>query len=101
VNLTNNEIYSIKLTSGEELVTKVLRVEDNEVVVIQSPLSVAPGPQGFGLVTSLYTADPKSEARINSTGITIMAPTEATIRAKYIEATTGIKLPAEKKIILG
>ena len=100
MNLTNNEIYSIKLTSGEELVTKVLRVEDNEVV-IQSPLSVAPGPQGFGLVTSLFTADPKSEARINSTGITIMAPTEVTIKAKYIEATTGIKLPAEKKIILG
>ena len=100
IALKSNEVYTFKMNSGEEMVAKV-KQSGGDWIILEEPVSIAPGPQGMGLIPSLFTADPKSEARINSTGITIMAPTEATIKAKYIEATTGIKLPAEKKIILG
>ncbi len=87
------------MNSGEELVAKVTDYDDNSVV-INEPVSVAPGPQGLGLVPSLFTADPKAETRLNTKNIAIVALTDASIRAKYIEATTGLVVP-DKKIIMG
>lgn len=95
-----NEIYTFKLSSGEELVAKVLQIEGNELIV-HDPVSVAPGPQGLGLVPSMFTADPKAETRINTNNVTISALTDASIRASYIKATTGLTVPEAKKLILG
>jgi hypothetical protein len=33
----------------------------SEFMVIENPVSVAPGPQGLGLVPSMFTADPDAE----------------------------------------
>jgi hypothetical protein len=63
-------------------------------------VSIAPGPQGMGLVPSMFTADPKGEYRLNTNSISIYAVTDASVKNKYVEATTGIKLP-EKKLVLG
>ena len=95
----DNETYSFKLTSGEEMITKVLRTVDDELV-IHDPVSVAPGPQGVGLVPSMFTADPKTETRLKINSIAISALTDASVKAKYIEATTGLAVPT-KKLILG
>lgn len=99
MNLTINEVYTLKLNSGEELVTKVTGVTDTEIT-IHDPLSVAPGPQGVGLIPSLFTADPKGETRLNKSSVAIYALADSTIKSKYIEATTGIVVP-DKKLILG
>lgn len=99
MNLTINEVYTLKLNSGEELVTKVTSVSDTEIT-IHDPLSVAPGPQGVGLIPSLFTADPKGEIRLNKSSVAIYALADTTIKSKYIEATTGIVVP-DKKLILG
>ena len=63
-------------------------------------MSVAPGPQGMGLVPSLFTADPDEKLRLNTASISLYALTDDPVKMKYIEATTGIKVP-DKKIILG
>jgi len=99
VNIKLNEVYTLKLNSGEELIAKVKGIEDNELVVAE-PVSIAPGPQGMGLVPSMFTADPKGEYRLNTNSISIYAVTDASVKNKYVEATTGIKLP-EKKLVLG
>lgn len=99
MKFTINEVYTIKLNSGEELVAKVLGVSDVDVT-LHDPVSVAPGPQGVGLIPSLFTADPKAETRLNKSSISIYALADATIKAKYIEATSGIVMP-DKKLILG
>lgn len=99
MKLEINEIYSLKLFSGEEIVTKVIGQEDGHVL-ISDPVSVAPGPQGIGLMPSMFTADTKEQIRINTNSIAIVAATEDTVKTKYIEATTGIKVPS-KKLILG
>jgi hypothetical protein len=61
---------------------------------------IAPGPQGMGLVPSLFTADPKEEIRLNTNSVSLVSKTDDSVKMKYIEATTGIKVP-EKKLILG
>lgn len=99
MNIKLDEVYTLKLNSGEELIAKVKSVDGNELVVAE-PVSIAPGPQGMGLVPSMFTADPKGEYRLNTNSISIYAVTDAGVKNKYIEATTGIKLP-EKKLVLG
>ena len=47
-----------------------------------------------------FTANPKGEFKLNSNSIAIYAETDDSIKMKYLEATTGIKVP-DKKIVLG
>lgn len=93
------EVYTFKLTSGEEVVAKVTAIEDQNIL-LHDPVSVAPGPQGLGLMQSLFTANPKDPARLNINNVTIFALTDSSVKAKYIEATTGLVVP-DKKIIMG
>ena len=93
------QVYTFKLNSGEEVIAKVVNVEDNYVDV-ETPVSVAPGPQGMGLIQSLFTADPDQKIQINMNCVAIHALTDDGVKMKYIEATTGIKVP-DKKIIMG
>ena len=94
------KIYTLKLNSGEELITKVTGIEKDGWLLVQEPVSVAPGPKGMGLVPSIFTADPKGEYRINTSSIAIFALTDDNVADKYIEATTGITVPS-KKLVLG
>ena len=68
--------------------------------MLQDPVSVAPGPQGMGLVPSMFTADPDKNPRLNMNCVAISSLTDESVRMKYIEATTGIKVP-EKRILVG
>ena len=97
--LMSNQVYTLKMNSGEELIAKVI-VSNENFILVEEPVSIAPGPQGMGMIPSMFTADPKSEIRINTNNVAIVALTDDSIKMKYIEATTGIKIP-EKKLILG
>jgi len=50
-------------------------------------------------VPSVFTADPKGKFMLNTKSISIVAATDDNVKLKYLEATTGIKVP-EKKLIL-
>jgi hypothetical protein len=93
------QVYTFKLNSGEEMIAKV-RQAGGDWIVIEDPVSVAPGPQGLGLVPSMFTADIKEEIQLNTASVALYALTEDGVKMKYIEATTGIQVP-EKKLILG
>lgn len=99
MNLTPNEIYSLKLNSGEELIAKVIEAHDTHIM-LHEPVSVAPGPQGLGLVPSLFTAKRDENVRLNTSSVAVIAVTDESVKNKYIEATTGIKMP-DKKIVMG
>jgi hypothetical protein len=99
MNIKIGEVYTFKLTSGEEVVGKVTAIEDHNVL-LHDPVSVAPGPQGLGLMQSMFTANPKDPARLNINNVTIFALTDESVKVKYIEATTGLVVP-DKKIIMG
>lgn len=94
-----NKVYTIKLVSGEELIAKVSKADEN-FIELSDPLSVAPGPQGMGLIPSLFTVKPGETVVLNTKAITMYAVTEENIEAKYTETTTGISVPS-KKLILG
>jgi hypothetical protein len=93
------QVYTFKLNSGEELIAKL--VEESEgYLTLEEPVSVAPSRDGMGLVPSMFTAEPGAQVTLNTNSVSLYATTEESVKFKYIEATTGLKLP-EKKILVG
>jgi hypothetical protein len=99
IALEHNQVYTFKMNSGEEMVAKV-KMSGGDWITLEEPVSIAPGPQGMGLVPSLFTADPKEPIRLNTNSVSLVSKTDDSVKMKYLEATTGIKVP-EKKLILG
>lgn len=93
------QVYTFKLNSGEEIVARV-HLSSDSWIWLENPVSVAPGPQGMGLVPSMFTVDSAAEIKLNISSVAMYAHTDDTVKMKYLEATTGIRVP-EKKILVG
>ena len=100
MTLEVGKVYTFKLNSGEEVIAKYSSEITGDYISVSDPVSVAPGPQGMGLVPSIFTADPKQSVTINTNSIAMYSETEDNVKMKYLEATTGISVPS-KKLILG
>jgi hypothetical protein len=100
MNIEVGQTYSFKLNSGEELVAKLVKIEE-VFYIISDPVSIGPNPNGgLGLVPSMFTINMHSNVRLNTNSVALVAETDDSVKMKYLEATTGIKVP-EKKVILG
>lgn len=100
MELKIDEIYTFKLNSGEELIGKITKI-DMPIVIVQDPVSIGPAGQGgLGLIPSMFTVNPRSLVRLNTLNVSLIAETDESVKTKYIEATTGLKVP-DKKVILG
>ena len=82
------KVYTFKMNSGEEMIAKVVDAGEG-YAMLQDPVSVAPGPQGMGLVPSMFTADPDKNPTVNTACVAMYAETDDNVRMKYLEATTG------------
>ena len=69
-----NTVYTFKLSSGEELIAKVINT-DNDNFIIEHPVSCAPGPQGMGLIPSMFTNDPQLSVTLNTSSVSLFAET--------------------------
>ena len=98
LNMQPNTVYTLKLNSGEELIAKVVQTE-GDFIIIEEPVSIAPTQQGMQMIPSVFTANPKGVFRLNTTNIALYAETDDSVKLKYLEATTGLKIP-DKKIVL-
>ena len=100
MNITDfsaGEVYSIKLTSGEEVIAKVVGIDTNyKTLKVSHPLTLA----GQGLIPAVLTANHDHEVTINSNSIAMYSISSEQVTAKYIEATTGIAV-TNKQIIMG
>lgn len=99
IALETNQVYTFKLNSGEELIAKV-KQSGGDWIILEEPVSIAPTQQGMQMIPSVFTADPKEEFKLNTNSVAILGTTDDSVKMKYLEATTGIKVP-DKKIIMG
>jgi len=95
-----NQVYTIKIANGDEIVAKIT-AEEHDSYTVLSPLTVVPGPQGIQMVRSLFTADPEAIITINKTQVSMIAASREEVCDSYLEATTGIKPVRSSKILLG
>lgn len=99
MKIEKDEIYTFKLTTGEEVVAKVTELHDN-YWEIKHPITMALTPQGLQMMPGLFSANLEKNLQINTSSIVIVAEARDDIRSKYIEVTTGIA-PVTKSIITG
>ncbi len=89
--VAEGEIVSIKLTSGEEILAKL--VEDGPVYYkLGKPMVLSMGPQGIGMMPYLLTANPDKDIKLFKATVTVIEATEKQFADAYIQQTTGIKL---------
>ena len=97
--METGKVYTFKLNSGEEMIAKVIEIGQTNIIITE-PVSIAPSQQGMQMIPSMFTAEQRGNVTLNTSAIAFYANTDDNIKDKYIEATTGIKMP-DKKIILG
>lgn len=85
------EVITLKLTSGEELVAKL--VEETDAYYKLSKIQViGMGPKGPGLMPYLFTVSPEKEVKLLKTTVTVAEATDEQFAKQFIESTTGIAL---------
>ena len=89
--VTEGEVITLKLTSGEEIVAKL--VEDGPVYYkLSRPMVIGMGQQGPGLMPYLFTVSPDKEIKLQKSTVTVAEATDKTFADQFIQSTTGIKL---------
>jgi len=99
MKIEKNEIYTIKLASGEEIVTKVIE-ETDDVLEVDQPIMVVVSQQGLQLMPGLFTNNNEKTVTINKGSCVMVGPTREDVRTNWIEATTGITTE-KKQIVTG
>jgi len=99
MNIAQNEIHTFKLITGEELVAKIVKIDDG-VIVVKQPVTTGITPQGLQMMPSLLTANMDKEVLLYAASIAMICDTREDVRNSYIQATTGIA-PVTKQIITG
>ena len=88
---SEGEVVTLKLTSGEEIVAKL--VEDGAVYYkLKNPQVIGMGPKGPGLMPYLFTVNPRTEVNLHKSTVTVAEATDEQFAKQFIESTTGIAL---------
>ena len=87
--LSVNDIITLKLTTGEELVAKLVEVNDSYYAVSR-PLVLVIGPSGVGLQQWVLTADPDHSIKINKNNVILCIPTIKEMSKQYLAGTSGL-----------
>jgi hypothetical protein len=89
--VTVGEVITIKLTSGEEVVAKL--VEETELYyTLSRPMVLSMTQQGVGMMPYLFTVSPDSEVKLNKATITMVEATDKSFADQFLQSTTGIRL---------
>jgi DhnA family fructose-bisphosphate aldolase class Ia len=89
--VTEGEIISIKMASGEELIAKL--VEDGATYYkLSRPMSLSMGPQGIGMIPFMLTANHDKDLKLQKSAVSAVEATDKQFADAYIQQTTGIKL---------
>jgi hypothetical protein len=85
------EVVTFKLTSGEELVAKL--VEDGAAYYkLSRPMVIGMGERGPGLMPYLFTVHPDKDVKLNKSVVAMAEATDKQFADQFIQSTTGIKL---------
>lgn len=97
--VTLGEIYTIKLTTGEEIVARI-KDQVNDAIEIENPILTVLSPQGLQMMPGLFSANLNHSVSLNKNSWVLIAETREDVRNSWIQATTGIA-PVTKQIITG
>lgn len=85
------EVITLKLTSGEEIVAKLVE-ETAEHYKLSRPMVIGMGQQGPGLMPYLFTVNPDKEVKLFKKTVAMAEATDKSFADQFIQSTTGIKM---------
>lgn len=85
------EVVTIKLTSGDEIVARLIE-ETSAGYKISRPTMITVTPQGLGLVPYSFTIPSDAEITIREHAVAMIAVTEKQFADQYLQGTTGIQM---------
>jgi hypothetical protein len=85
------EVVTFKLTSGEEIVAKLIESGPMHYT-LKHPQVIGMGPKGPGLMPYLFTVHPDKEIKLSKSTVTVAEATDKQFADQFLETTTGIKL---------
>jgi hypothetical protein len=88
--LKQNDIVTLKLLTGEEVIANFESEVDGDVT-ISKPLVIAANAEGMGLIPWVMSSMPSS-IPISKESIIAFMPTAADVAKQYAEITSSIKL---------
>tara|TARA_Y100001970_G_C14010290_1_gene738036 strand:+ start:235 stop:537 length:303 start_codon:yes stop_codon:yes gene_type:complete len=97
-NYKENDIVSLKLVSGEEVLGK-FKSGDNGVITIEKPLVMMHGPQGLAFGNFFATARQENGVSITSNQIIADDLTGDKVKDEYIRVTSNVVQAPKPKII--
>jgi|TARA_R110000772_G_C13275418_1_gene436609 hypothetical protein len=89
--VTAGSVVTFKLTSGEELVARL--IEDTDTYYkIGRPMVIAMGERGPGLMPYLFTVNPEKEIKLAKGTVTVCEATDKAFADQFLQSTTSIAL---------
>lgn len=85
------EVITLKLTSGEEIVAKLVE-ETPTHYKLSKPMVIGMGQKGPGLMPYLFTVAPEKDVKLLKTTVTVAEATDKTFADQFITSTTGIQM---------
>jgi len=85
-----NDVVSLRLSSGEELIGKFVS-EDDKSIKLEKVLMLAMSQKGIGMAPYMITVNPDSKINLNKNQIIVVAESDKEIASQYILQTTGIQ----------
>lgn len=85
------EVVTLKLTSGEEIVGKLVE-ETSTYYKLSKPLSLSMNQQGLGMIPFTFTGNPDKDYVIRCTAVMTITTTVKDFADQYIKGTTGIQM---------
>jgi len=85
------EVITLKLTSGEELVAKLVEETDSYYKLSRIQV-IGMGPKGPGLMPYLFTVSPDRDVKLLKTTVTVAEASDEQFAKQFLESTTGIAL---------
>lgn len=87
--LKTNEVYTFKLVTGEEVITRLSDIGDASYKVYK-PLVLSVTATGVAMTPFLFTAEVSGNIDIPKTAVIALALTDRETSAQYIKGTTNI-----------
>ena len=87
----DGDIVSFKLSSGEEIVARLEKEDDNSYT-LKKPMVLIAGEKGLGLAPFMFSVSPDGKFNLQATSVSCVAKTEAEIGKQYVSQTSGIAI---------
>lgn len=89
--LKKNDIVTLKLLTGEEVIANFESEGEDGTVTISKPLVIAANGEGMGLIPWVMSSTPTS-ITVKATAIIATMPTAKDVAKQYSEITTNIQI---------